>query len=461
MKIKNVLGYFLITFVFLAQMNAYDQNMYRSFSPISLATAEKAIKKQIISSEWSFTFTNNTNYTVNGLYFESAQSIISIDDLGSFSTISNPTPDRKKWQLNGTANIPPGGTVTIKGTGAKKAIKISKWYWTVNGNRVGFVNRSSPPGEQKFSLPMPNVSNLGEELFKKTELSKGLVIGIPQTAKNTNVAWVRIKKWKDLQKNLIDNSGMHIGNPQGFKSLRDGKQLKGEQKILPPKKFNDRLFAELIALKFNIAASKNARIPVGFENLIYNEPTNPLNGLTINQIALRADSAMSFYDRFSPSMFSILEQTINKINRAFEGPIDTVSFGAMTIFTGAKAISDVNFLITGKSSSSTTILVDKINPEEQNKFEIHIQNYPNPFNPKTIIEFELNEDALVSLKVYDMLGREIKVLAEDKVFEAGLNTVEFDGYNLAAGIYFYQIVVRDVETQELKFITAKKMILNK
>lgn len=442
-------------------LTAYDQETFRSFSPVSLATADKPVKKQINGSEWSFTFTNNTNYTVNGLYFESAQSIISIDDLGPFNTVSSPTSDRKRWQLNGTTDIPPKATVTIKGTGAKKAIKISKWHWTVNGNRVGFVNRSSPPSEQKFFLPMPNISNLGEELFKRTELSKGLVVGIPQTAKNTNLAWVRIKKWKDLQKNLIDNSGMHIGNPKGFKGFIDGKQIKGEQKVLPPKKFNDRLFAELIALKFNIAASKYGRTPVGFENLIYNDPTSPLNGLTIRQIALKADSAMTYYNGFSTEMFITLEQTINKINRAFEGPIDTVSFGARTVFTGARALSEVNFLVMGKTSSIITTVDNKITSEELSKYDIPIQNYPNPFNPKTIIEFELNEDALVSLKVYDILGREVAILVEDEVFDAGINTVEFDGYNLAAGIYFYQIIVRDTETQELKFIASKKMVLNK
>ncbi len=457
---------YFITFIFIFlfcsfHLFSYDGETYRSFSPVNLATAEKAVKKQVSASEWSFTFTNNTNYSVNGLYFESASSIINIDDIGLFNTVSNLTADRKKWQFNGTATISPGQSVVIKGTGTKKALKISKWYWTVNGNRVGFVNRSSPPGEQKFFLPMPNISNLGEELFKRTDLSKGLVIGIPQTVKNTNYAWVRIKKWKDLQKNLIDNTGMHIGNPQGFKSFIDGKPIKGEQKLLSPKKFNDRLFAELLTLKFNIAASKYGRTPVGFDNLIYNDPTSPLNGLTINQIALKADSAMTFYTKFSTGMFIILEQTINRINRAFEGEIDTVSFGAKTVFTGTRGLSEVNFLTAGRTSSTVTLIERESLLDEESTFEIPVQNYPNPFNPKTIIEFKLNNDALVSLKVYDMLGREIAVLADDEMFDAGVNSVEFDGQNLAAGIYFYQLIVRDVDTQDLLFKTAKKMILNK
>lgn len=445
------------------QLFGYDNELYRTFSPARLATAEKAIKRQITTSEWSFTFTNNTNYTVDGLYIETGQSVISFKNIQPFSNHSAPTQDRKRWQLNG-ASIPPGGTVTISGIGSKKAMKVKRWYWTVNGNRVGFLNRLAPPGEQKFFLPMPNISNLGEEMFKHTALSKGLVIGIPQTEKNTNYAWVRITKWKQLQQNLIDNSGMHIGNPQGFKSFVNGKPIKGEQKVLSPKKYNDRLFAELVSLKFTIATSSYGRIPVGLGNLIINEPSNPLNGMSINEIVSRADSAMTFYTRYTATEFKILEETISKINRAFEGPVDTLSFGLKTVFTGAKSLSDVTFLMLGMNSSNIPLADDGLvqdEVEDEALYSIPIQNYPNPFNPTTVIEFELNDPALVSLKVYDMLGREISILADNKLFEAGIHRLDFDARGLSAGVYFYNLIVRGLENQEMLFRTAKKMVLSK
>ncbi|MEW6653094.1 MAG: T9SS type A sorting domain-containing protein [Bacteroidota bacterium] len=67
-----------------------------------------------------------------------------------------------------------------------------------------------------------------------------------------------------------------------------------------------------------------------------------------------------------------------------------------------------------------------------------IENYPNPFNPTTQISFTLKERANISLKVYDVLGKEAANLA-DGYYEAGKHTATFDGSNLASGIYFYRL----------------------
>jgi len=66
------------------------------------------------------------------------------------------------------------------------------------------------------------------------------------------------------------------------------------------------------------------------------------------------------------------------------------------------------------------------------------QNYPNPFNPITIINYELPIESKVTLKVYDMLGKEIETLVE-KVQDAGKYKVEFDGRGIPSGIYFYKL----------------------
>ncbi len=65
-------------------------------------------------------------------------------------------------------------------------------------------------------------------------------------------------------------------------------------------------------------------------------------------------------------------------------------------------------------------------------------NYPNPFNPVTIIKYELPKDARVSLRVYDVLGKEVITLA-DGHFTAGYHEVTLDASNLATGIYFYRL----------------------
>lgn len=66
------------------------------------------------------------------------------------------------------------------------------------------------------------------------------------------------------------------------------------------------------------------------------------------------------------------------------------------------------------------------------------QNFPNPFNPSTIIDFDLKASAYVSLKVFDMLGREVAVIAEGNR-NAGSHEVRFDAADLPGGLYFYSL----------------------
>jgi hypothetical protein len=81
------------------------------------------------------------------------------------------------------------------------------------------------------------------------------------------------------------------------------------------------------------------------------------------------------------------------------------------------------------------------------------QNYPNPFNPATIIKYALPHNGLITLKVYDMLGREVEILVNDYK-TAGNYEVLFDGSKLASGIYIYKLITSD-------FTDVKKMILVK
>ena len=81
------------------------------------------------------------------------------------------------------------------------------------------------------------------------------------------------------------------------------------------------------------------------------------------------------------------------------------------------------------------------------------QNYPNPFNPTTTIRYELPQDGIVSIEVYDMLGQKIRTqLNEFK--KADRYELEFNGDNLSSGVYLYSIRVND-------FIETKKMVLIK
>jgi hypothetical protein len=99
---------------------------------------------------------------------------------------------------------------------------------------------------------------------------------------------------------------------------------------------------------------------------------------------------------------------LNAVNRAY------VTAGGSSLFTGIKEITNL---------SHTYSL---------------LQNYPNPFNPTTIISWQLAVGSFVTLKVYDVLGREVKILVNE-LQSAGIHSVTFNAASLSSGIYIYRI----------------------
>ena len=93
--------------------------------------------------------------------------------------------------------------------------------------------------------------------------------------------------------------------------------------------------------------------------------------------------------------------------------------------------------------------VSNVIPE---KYSLY-QNYPNPFNPSTLIKFDIPKNALVKLKVYDILGREVTKLVNTDLL-AGSYESSFNGSNFASGVYFYTLEAGD-------FKQTKKMLLVK
>ena len=81
------------------------------------------------------------------------------------------------------------------------------------------------------------------------------------------------------------------------------------------------------------------------------------------------------------------------------------------------------------------------------------QNYPNPFNPSTTINYEIPKSSLVTLKVYDVLGREVATLVNEEK-QAGRYNVTFNASKYSSGVYFYRITAGD-------FSQIKKMVLLK
>ena len=128
---------------------------------------------------------------------------------------------------------------------------------------------------------------------------------------------------------------------------------------------------------------------------------------------------------------------------------DTLKEFSITVYSGAFASEPVVKYVEVLDHIMTSNEGELGLPKE---FSLR-QNYPNPFNPSTNIEFALPEQAVVSLKVYNLLGREISTLVSGKL-NAGIHKIEFDASGLSTGLYFYRI-------QAGSFIQTKKMMLIK
>jgi len=79
------------------------------------------------------------------------------------------------------------------------------------------------------------------------------------------------------------------------------------------------------------------------------------------------------------------------------------------------------------------------------------QNYPNPFNPSTTFTFSMSKAGLVTLSVYDMLGREVATLGNN-VAEAGTHSITWNATGMSSGVYFYKM-------HTASFTSLKKMVL--
>jgi len=98
------------------------------------------------------------------------------------------------------------------------------------------------------------------------------------------------------------------------------------------------------------------------------------------------------------------------------------------------------------------------------------QNYPNPFNPSTTIQFSLTNPSIVTLKIYNILGQEVKTLLDRAQIDQGVQNLTWNANSLASGVYFYRLTVEgtavddngnSVGTGKTSFQQVKKMLLVK
>ncbi len=141
--------------------------------------------------------------------------------------------------------------------------------------------------------------------------------------------------------------------------------------------------------------------------------------------------------------------------------LGTSSTGNTYSFIDTKVISgkSYDYKIQSVSTNGTTkdLSTLSVTVDVPKTYALY-QNYPNPFNPTTVISYQLSAVSRVTLKVYDVLGREVATLVDSRQ-NAGVYKVSFDGTKYASGVYFYRISAVGNDGQ--KFVSIKKLVLMK
>jgi hypothetical protein len=205
---------------------------------------------------------------------------------------------------------------------------------------------------------------------------------------------------------------------------------------------------------------------VAIDGLVQPIPGSPTNSVTINTVSPK----LFWYLPTAPAANATYEVQIAD-NQNFSNPIIASSDKTYLQVTGLDVSKNYYWKVrsideTGKTSyysgtgefkiiNSTTDVQKDIAIPTQFALE---QNYPNPFNPTTMINYSLPNNVFVVLKIYDMLGREIKTLVNNQM-SAGKYSVAWKGDNnngnkVTSGIYFYKISAGT-------FSTTRKMVVLK
>ena len=126
---------------------------------------------------------------------------------------------------------------------------------------------------------------------------------------------------------------------------------------------------------------------------------------------------------------------------------------AVRFFSQYDAVDPTTFVPSNRVQENTTLTAQPLGVQPT-EASIEVDNYPNPFNPTTAISFTLPAETSVRLTVYDLLGRQVRVLVDGAALSSGTHNVRFEAGDLASGTYLYRL---ETPTQTI----TKRMLLVK
>lgn len=188
--------------------------------------------------------------------------------------------------------------------------------------------------------------------------------------------------------------------------------------------------------------------PQGDEVIVYDRHFGN-NIYSSHLITVFTDNAESDFETGKYVSFSPTIKPVNTLNSVFAGrnPQGKWRLQITDFLNGNSGV-----LYTWGLRINNSVDVKNISSEIPSDYKLN-QNYPNPFNPSTKINFSLSKAGIVSLKVFDIAGREVSELI-NKNLSAGSYEAEFNGTDLSSGVYFYTLKA-DAFTETKKMILVK------
>ncbi len=215
----------------------------------------------------------------------------------------------------------------------------------------------------------------------------------------------------------------------------------------------NRYIYSLASLGDNIFAGSEEYNATGYGGVYYSTNnginwSQSLNSKTIYSLAVKGNNVLA----------GIKSNGINQTSNNGANWID-INQGFNSLRTVRTLVMTDSFIFAGIESNSVwrrplseIIGINNISTETPSKYSLS-QNYPNPFNPKTNLKFDISKLGDVKLVVYDIMGREVQTLVNEKL-QPGTYEASFDGSLLNSGVYFYKLVTDG-------FTETKKMLMIK
>ncbi|HTK81978.1 MAG TPA: hypothetical protein VL633_06780, partial [Bacteroidota bacterium] len=310
----------LVLFVLGGMTQTNSQTKYRTFSQQSLSE-KKGHPGKSLGSKVCFTFVNEEGFTRYNLKAIISAPIIAVLDSGGFTTI---TMDSKHRIIKAYGNnVAAGASATLCLLVQKKMAGTEANFWNWIGNDdlpttpASYIKLDASSDIQFYT--QPNGGNARDFIYKKVVTKPaGVVMGIPRPDSAKFYGWVR---YKTADRYYFPHTD--YGRCFDFIKMTNGttKPFLKELKNPHVSKYNNHLLGEAHALKLAVIAN-DAHVTEPFDlvstrlgDLIYNNPIDPadaLNGMTIRQLLLKADSMFTFCGIYGPDEFMHCDTAISR-----------------------------------------------------------------------------------------------------------------------------------------------------